>query len=234
MQYLDADDALAPGKIRSQIEQLDERPDHVAASAWTVFPTEGVSSFPDPAAGSFGDCRICEPVRWLVDNWHEGAGMMYPAMWLIPRELAMRVGHWREDLTLMDDTEYFTRIVLLSGGVIDCPASLSYYRKGHASVSGLKTDKAWRSYFNGIELCTGRFLEAERSDRTKRASSFIWQRFAHACYPYNRPLAEEAVRRADALHSDRLQMSGGWRYTVLSGLLGWRKTRLLQVMSGRK
>lgn len=234
VQYLDADDALAPNKLKIQVEELAKRPDHVAISAWTTFPTEGVSSFPDPKTGTFGGRRIIEPVQWLVENWREGGGMMYPAMWLLPRQTAVRTGPWREDLTLMDDTDYFTRVVLLSGGIIDCPGSLSYYRKGHASVSGLKTGKAWHSYFKGLESCTERFLEAERSDRTRRVASFLWQRFAHASYPYNRSLAEEAVRRAKALHRDRLQMPGGWRYSVLSGLLGWRLTRLLQVLSGRK
>jgi glycosyltransferase involved in cell wall biosynthesis len=233
VQYLDADDALAPNKIMSQVIHLKDNPDCVAAATWRVTSTAAPVDFADPSVDDGRPMIESSPVDWLVNNWGDGGGMMYPAMWLTPMEIVKRVGPWREDLTLMNDTEYFTRIVLASRGVVHCPESISYYRKGHVSMSSTKTARAWRSYFEATELCSERLLAAESSDRTRRVASFLWQRLAQGCYPYERKLGSEALRRANLLHADRLRLTGGLVYNLLSSTLGWKVARTLQVLSGR-
>jgi len=233
VQYLDADDALAPNKIMNQVIHLKDNPDYVAAAEWSVTSAAAPLDFSDPSVGAGGPATASSPVDWLVNNWGDGGGMMYPAMWLIPMEIVKRVGPWREDLTLMNDTEYFTRIVLASRGVVHCPDAISYYRKGHASMSSTKTARAWRSYFEATELCSNRLLAVESSDRTRRVASFLWQRLAQGCYPYERKLGSEALRRANLLHADRLSLPGGLIYNLISATLGWKVARSLQVLSGR-
>jgi glycosyltransferase involved in cell wall biosynthesis len=233
IQYLDADDGLAPNKIRSQVIHLKDNPDCVASAAWRVIPSAAQIDFTDLAVDKAGPVGECAPVDWLVDNWHDGGGMMYPAMWLVPMDIVKRVGPWREDLTLMNDTEYFTRVLLAVRAVLVCPESLSYYRKGHASLSGHKTGGAWRSAFAVTEFCVERLIAVESSDRTRRVGSFLWQRLAQDCYPYDRRLGVEALRRANLLHADRLRISGGPLYNLVSSTLGWKVARSLQVLSGR-
>jgi glycosyltransferase involved in cell wall biosynthesis len=233
VQYLDADDALAPNKIMSQVAHLKHNPDCVASAAWRVTSATAPIDFADLDVGRGGPVSECAPIDWLVNNWREGGGMMYPAMWLVPMDIAKHVGPWREDLTLMNDTEYFTRVVLAARAVLFCPESISYYRKGHASMSGIKTVRAWRSYFEATELCVNQLLAAETTDRTRRVASFLWQRFARGCYPYERNLGSEAQRRANLLHADRLRLSGGHLYNLVSSILGWKVARSLQVLSGR-
>lgn len=234
IQYIDADDALAPTKIERQMARLRDAGAAVATARWEVIATTAAVPVGDAPSG--GQRTVPEPkapVEWLVENWHDGGGMMFPAMWLAPRGVIERAGGWREELTLGNDTEYFTRLVLAAEAIIDCPDAVCYYRKGHSSMSGLKTPAAWQSAFRSIELCTERLLEAERSDRTRRASSFVWQRFANACYPYARALGTEAERRAKTLHGDRLRLSGGAAYNVISAVLGWKAARSLQVILRR-
>ena len=233
VQYLDADDALEQDKIRNQMIRLEHNPDCVATSSWRVISSSSAVDFVDPApvkAGPFGE-RV--PIDWLVENWWDGGGMMYPAMWLIPMDIVRRAGAWLEDITLMNDTEYFTRVVLTARAVLLCPESLCYYRKGHPSLSGVKTPRAWRSYFDVVELCVDRLLAVESSDRTRRVASFLWQRFANSCYPYQRALGSEGQRRAELLHTDRLSLPGGRYYNLISAILGWKIARSLQVLSGR-
>ena len=233
VQYLDADDALEHNKIRNQMIRLEHHPDCIATSSWRVISSSASVDFVDPApvkAGPFGE-RV--PVDWLVENWWEGGGMMYPAMWLIPMDIVRRAGPWREDLSLMNDTEYFTRVVLAARAVILCPEALSYYRKGHSTMSSIKTARAWRSYFDATELCVDRLLAVESSDRTRRVASFLWQRLANSCYPYQRALGSEAQRRAELLHTDRLCLPAGRLYNLISALFGWKVARSLQVLSGR-
>jgi glycosyltransferase involved in cell wall biosynthesis len=233
IQYLDADDALEQDKIRNQMIRLEQRPDCIATSAWRVIATAAPVDFVDPAPVKTGPFGERTPVDWLVENWWEGGGMMYPAMWLIPVSILRRVGPWRDDVTLMNDTEFFSRVVLASQAVLLCPESLSYYRKGHPSLSNVKTARAWRSYFHVMELCVDRLLAAESSDRTRRVASFMWQRLANSCYPYQRALGVEAQRRAELLHSDRLYLPAGRYYNLISEILGWKIARTLQVLSGR-
>lgn len=232
IQYMDADDALAPAKIERQMRRLREAGEAVAAARWEVLPTAAAVPASDPPACDAATMSTV-PEDWLVDNWRDGGGMMFPAMWLAPRSVVERAGPWCEDLTLGNDTEYFTRLVLAAEAIIECPDAVCYYRKGHTSMSGLKTDAAWRSAFRSIEQCTGRLLEAENSDRTCRAASFVWQRFANACYPYARALGTEAERRAKVLHGDRLHLSGGAAYNFVTAVFGWKAARSLQVMLGR-
>ena len=231
IQYLDADDALAPGKIEAQVDGLGGRTDCLATSEWEVFSDASLDELGDPPTA--GPVREQGPVDWLVDDWHDGGGMMYPAMWLLPIEVVRKIGPWREDLTLMNDREYFTRAVLAAERVVHCPRALSYYRKGHGSMSGWKTPSAWQSYFTTIDLCADRLLERESSERTLRVASFVFQRFSQACYPYNKVLALEAEKRAFALSGDRIVIKAGPMFDLVSRLLGWKLARVMQVMSGR-
>ncbi|RRJ96675.1 glycosyltransferase family 2 protein [Opitutaceae bacterium TAV4] len=81
LQFLDADDLLAPEKIASQITRLAAAPaGSVASAAWTRFRDDpSISQFiPEPV--------WCDalPLDWLVLSW-SGGGMMHPAAWLVPR-----------------------------------------------------------------------------------------------------------------------------------------------------
>ncbi len=160
--------------------------------------------------------------------------MMYPAMWLLPRAIVERAGPWREDLTLMNDAEYFTRAILASDQILFCAGARTYYRSGvTGSLSGTKTLRGWESQHQVIEACIERLLQREASDRTKRVSSLLWQRFAHACYPYQRQLANSAMRAAATLHAAKLPPEGGAMYLFVSRLVGWKLARTAQRWSGR-
>jgi glycosyltransferase involved in cell wall biosynthesis len=230
IQYLDADDLLASDKIELQMRRLADKPDCIASAEWARFREE-------PATTEFTPDETWQdlnPVDWLVANWKDGGGMMYPAMWLLPRTIVDAIGPWREDLTLINDTDYFTRAVLASRRVLFCEGARTYYRSGIlGSLSGLKSRKGWESQFKVIELCQKYLLAREDTDRTRRACSMLWQRLAHASYPYYRSLANQALERAFLLHKSRLVPDGGPTFNFASRLVGWKAARLFQRWSGR-
>lgn len=230
IQYLDADDLLAPDKIELQVLRLQDRPDCIAMAEWGRFRD-------DPATTKFVPdvtWQDMEPVDWLVANWREGGGIMYPAMWLLPRKLVEGIGPWKEELTLINDTEYFTRAVLAARQVLFCQGARTYYRSGIAgSLSGLKSRKGWESQFKVIDLCQGYLLAREVSDRTRRVCTMLWQRFAHASYPYNKSIAIQALERAGKLHPATLVPEGGPAFKLVTRLVGWKAARILQRFSGR-
>lgn len=226
IQYLDADDLLHPEKISHQMARLECEPHCIATSEWARFYNE-------PAKAHFvpdGTWQDLAPVDWLVESWKEGGGMLFPAMWLAPRELVDRIGPWREDLTLNNDAEYFSRLVLASKHVLFCREAKAYYRSGFpGSLSGLKSDAGWRSQWKVLECCEAYLLAAEDSERTHRVLSMLWQRFAHASFPYEARLAESAIIRAQNLHRDaNLAPDGGQAFKFVSAILGWRMALIMQ------
>jgi glycosyltransferase involved in cell wall biosynthesis len=230
VQYLDADDLIAPDKIARQIERLQDAPQSVASAEWGRF-------YKSPEQTRFREepvWRDLSPIDWLALSRADGLGMMFPALWLIPMSIVRAVGPWREDLTLNNDAEYFTRVVLASDQVLFCRDARCYYRSGlPGSLSGNRSRRGLVSQFTVLDLCEGYLRAIEDSERVRRCFALSWQHFAHTAYPYDRALGKRALERARSLHRVRIQPGGGLQFRVLSRLLGWRAARVLQVASGR-
>ena len=230
VQYLDADDLLDPDKITLQMARLRDHPGYVASAEWGRFydSPEHTRFVPETV------WRDMAPLDWLAESRADGLGMMFPAIWLIPMPLVRAVGPWAEDLTLNNDAEYFTRVLLAAEGILFCPGARCRYRSGiGGSLSGHKSPRAWRSQYRVTELCESYVRAREDSERVRRVFALSWQHFAHGCYPYDQDLARQALQRAQALHEVRIRPGGGLAFKMLSRLIGWRLARRLQVASGR-
>jgi glycosyltransferase involved in cell wall biosynthesis len=227
VQFLDADDLIDKDKIAVQLARLQDCPNSVATAQWGRF-------WNDPDETKFvpeTNWEDLDPVEWLVRSRTDGLGMLFPALWLMPRAVAEAAGPWNERLSLGDDGEYFTRIALAADQILFCPRARCRYRSGvPGSLSGSKN---WVSGFDVIELCQAQVLACENSERVRRGFSLSWQHLAHACYPYDRVISERALARAWALHAKTIRPGGGAVFKVLSRLIGWRIARRLQVASGR-
>ena len=230
VQYLDADDLIDADKIAVQMARLADAPGCVASARWgrfydrpedTRFEVETVS-------------RDLDSLEWLVESRAEGHGMMFPALWLVPMPIVHAAGPWREELTLNNDAEYFTRVLLAAERVLFCEDARCRYRSGiSGSLSGRKTTAHWASQAKVLELCQERVLARDNGERARRGFSLSWQHLAHGCYPYDQSLAEDALARAHALYPERIRPRGGPAFMTLCRLIGWRAARRLQVVSGR-
>ena len=231
VQFLDADDLIASDKIERQIERLMDSPRSVATAEWARFSANPeVAQFTPEAVW-----QDLDSVDWLAISRADGLGMMFPALWLIPMPLVRSIGPWDEDLSLNNDAEYFTRLILAADRILFCPGARCYYRSGvPGSLSGRKTSKAWDSQVRVLELCESYVRAREDSERVRRGFALSWQHLAHASYPYDRHKAENALKRAKALHSVSIRPDGGPAFHLVSRLVGWRLARRLQVASGRQ
>ncbi len=225
IQYLDADDLLAPNKIEHQVGLLeDSNSDCVATGEWARFynsPTEA-NFIPEPVWNDMS------PVEWLICSWL-GGGMMHPAAWLVPRSIANRAGFWNESLSLNDDGEYFCRVVLASKGVKFCPGAKSYYRSGISnSLSSLKSYAAQESVLRSIELCTNYLLARENTQRTRHACATVFQRFIYSVYSDMPDLIQKAEVSVKSLGGSNLKLSGSTLFQFLSNTVGWKRAKRIQ------
>jgi glycosyltransferase involved in cell wall biosynthesis len=227
VQYLDADDLIEPDKIARQMERLRAAPRCIGSAEWGRFSrTPRETRFQREPVW-----RDLRPIDWLTLS---GFVMMFPALWLIPMPIVRAIGPWREDLTLNNDAEYFTRALLASDSVLFCPGARCHYRSGIVgSLSGTRSLGALASKFKVLDLCESYVRAAEDSERVRRCFALSWQQFAHFSYPYDCPIATRALERAGALHPVRIRPDGGLRFRALSRMIGWRTARVLQVRSGR-
>ena len=101
IQYLDADDLLAPTKISDQIDLLEKSPPNYLAICGTMHFFDGE----DPDQGILENSESFikdtdDPVDWLIHLLGgDGAGGMVPmSAWLTPRAVADKAGFWAADL----------------------------------------------------------------------------------------------------------------------------------------
>lgn len=228
IEYFDADDLLHPRKLEVQLARLATLPlGWVASGAWARL-------YRDPAETVFAPeevWRDADPVDWLVSSW-SGGGMMHGAAWLTPRAVAAAAGPWDERLSLINDFDFFSRLLLASEGVAFCAEARSYYRSGlPGSMSNHTSRRAWESAFLSTELGTKSLLTREDSPRTRRAAATNWQRLAYSAYP----LVPDLVARAEAhvrdLGGSDLELGGGNAFQIFRGIFGWKIARRTQLFS---
>jgi glycosyltransferase involved in cell wall biosynthesis len=226
IQFLDADDVLHADKIRVQVERLTGAPpDTIASGAWARFrrsPSEAAFSL-EPVW-----CDLA-PEQFLITSWR-GGGMMPNFAWLTPRALIEAAGPWNEDLSLNDDGEFFSRVVLAASGIVFCDAARGYYRMaGAASMSGRRDRVALASAFAAVDLSCRHLERRCASAAAARACATHYQRFAYDAYPDAPDLVEAAERRAAELGGSDLRAPGGRSFSTLSRCFGWKFAKHCQL-----
>jgi glycosyltransferase involved in cell wall biosynthesis len=219
IQFLDADDLLAPDKIALQMALAESSaPDVVLCGTWKRFrntPGDAVE-VPEPL------CADMAPLPWVALKFAQHA-MMHPAAWLVSRALADRAGLWDESLSLDDDGEYFTRIVLASQAVRCCRGAVSYYRSGLlGSLSRRRSRIAWDSAWRSLELSVGRLLHVEDSPQTRLACATAFQQFIYDAFPAAPGLCQRATRRVAELGGCDLPPPMGPKTRAFARVFGWR------------
>jgi len=224
IQFLDADDLLAPDKIEIQMKRLaDEPAGTLASGSWARF-----TAF--PSDGTFNEdelWRDFSPIEYLVTSWL-GGGMMAPFVWLTPMSLIKEVGGWDEEISLNDDGEFFCRVVLGSRGIVFCKNAKGYYRSTPQSLSKRRDSVALHSAYLAVERSTQALLRHSRDPMVVKACAYSYQRFVHDAYPLVPALTAAAEVKVKDLGGSDLEPTGGPVYILLYKIVGWKFARLLQ------
>jgi glycosyltransferase involved in cell wall biosynthesis len=226
IQYLDADDLLAPSKISAQMGLLRTQGERVLATCgWALF--EGT---PDNAAFSpnalWND--FSDPVDWLIEAWLGGIWMP-PSVWLTPRGIISAAGPWDESLSLHDDGEFFSRVLLASTGVRFTDGIFSYYRKGiPTSLSTQRSLSSIQSHFRVCELYEKHILSRENSRRTRNACAANYQDFIFSHYPAFKDYIADAKVQVKRLGGAKRRRRTSPLFQKLDDMIGWRISKRVQ------
>ena len=227
IQWLDADDLLAPDKISRQMEALDRsRGKRVLLSSpfgqfmyrWYCAEFVPTALWSDQS-----------PTEWLLRKMGQNL-FMQTATWLVSRELTEAAGPWDTRLRGNDDDgEYFCRVLLASDGVQFVPEARVYYRVfGYDSLSYIgASDQKREALWLSMQLHIGYLKSLEDSPRARSACVDYLQRNLFYFYP-NRP---DITRQAQEMAQDLGGQLGvphlSWGYSCIRGVIGWELTKRL-------
>jgi glycosyltransferase involved in cell wall biosynthesis len=232
IQWLDADDLLAPDKITRQLGVLADHADEriVLSGAWGRFMhryyrAEFVST---PLW-----CDL-SPAEWLLRQMEHNI-YMQTATWLVSRELTEAAGPWDTRLLGDDDGEYFSRVLLASGGTRFVPDARVYYRmSGASSLSYIgKSDKKRDAQWLSMKLHIAYLRSLEDDDRVRAACVTYLQNWMGFFYPERLDLFEQAKLVACELGGQLEPPKFSWKYAGINAVFGWRLARHAQVVLPR-
>jgi glycosyltransferase involved in cell wall biosynthesis len=226
--FLDADDLISPNHVQALMAALPLGTQHIAMSQWDRF-----AGNPDEALFPHRPSYQSLPGgEWLTRDWMSGEPMNQSGMFLIPRDLIEDAGSWNPELCLIDDFEFFARIISKSEGVCFTSEARLFYRSCLPdSLSGTRTRKSAESACISLLLGTNHLLEIEDTSRTRRASANVLQTFIYGFYPLFPDLRSRINRRIKELGGSDLQPSGPPGFHKLRRWTGWRIARRVQLLA---
>jgi glycosyltransferase involved in cell wall biosynthesis len=229
IQYLDADDVLAPDKIEKQMKALGESPSKrtlVSGSFGKFMYRYYRTSFVPTALW----CDLT-PIEWLVRKMQFNL-FMQTGTWLVSRELAEAAGPWDTRLLGDDDGEYFCRVLLASDGIQFVPDAKVYYREagpGRLSYIG-QCDKKMVAQWVSMELHIRYIRSLEDSDRVRAACVNYLQNWVHFFQPDRPDLVKRAEEMARSLGGELRFPTPSWKISLFSALFGEKRAKGTQVL----
>ncbi len=227
IQYLDADDVLAPDKIEMQMRALGSSPDKrilVSGSFGKFLYRYYRTTFTPTALW----CDL-SPLEWLVRKMQFNL-FMQTGTWLVSRELAEAAGPWDTRLLGDDDGEYFCRVLLASQEVRFVPEARVYYREagpGRLSYIGQSDEKMVAQWLS-MELHIRYIRSLEDSDRVRAACVNYLQNWVHFFHPDRPDLVNKAADMAHSLGGG-LKINPSWKHSIFASVFGEKRAKGAQV-----
>jgi glycosyltransferase involved in cell wall biosynthesis len=220
IQWLDADDLLAPNKIAEQmVYAINDK------TGLTLYSSPYGEFYWRPEKAVFLTNLLwsdLSPIEWISIKFSKNLWII-PAGWLVSRKLTEKAGPWNERLTLDDDGEYFCRVVAASERIKFVREAKSYYRQsGSAQLSRSTTSEAFQSLFLAQKLCIQHLQSLEDSEKTRRASVEYLMGFYQFLYPENPNLLAEIESLIIELGGKIKNRQVHWKIETIKKLFGMK------------
>ena len=227
IQYLDADDVLSPDKIEKQIKIFDRfKNDIIISGKWGRFynSLENVS-FESQAINK----SYCNTIEWLIDSW-TGKGMAQTSIWLSPRKLIEKAGIWNESLTINQDGEFFSRVLLQASEINYCQDAKVYYRSGETSSISQKkkTRQNAESLLLSYKLYKENVKHYQDNAFVRKALANNFLNFIYQNHKEFPSLTKQAEHEFYKLNVGKMWPVGGKRFRKLANLIGYKRALILK------
>ncbi len=232
IQWLDADDLLAPDKIASQIAAAERFGNRrvLLSSPFGRFQYRWYRAEFCPSA-LWNDLS---PVDWLLYKMGDNL-FMQTATWLISRELSEEAGPWDTRMLSDDDGEYFCRVLLRSDGVRFVPGTGVYYRgPGYENLAYIgESRKKCEALWISMQLHVA-YLRSLRDDKDTRVACLAYmQRNLIHFYPGMPEIVEQMRQAARSLGGELRDPYLSPKYYLVKAVFGWQTAKSV-AMSMRK
>lgn len=222
IQFLDADDALAPDKIRTQVERLSINSYAIATAPYRIIGSKG--GFLREEKASYEPLTVSnKPFDWLVEKLRTGScWATLPHCFLVPRRIIDSAGLWDESLSINQDGEFFSRILLEAKSVEFVPEAMVFYRRQNTdSVSNLRNLRQAESAIKVCKLYSERLLRIDDALPIRRVVKQEYLKFISTYYPQYPHLIAQAIGDIHSLGFKRLGSDGGAHFRKLCKLVGF-------------
>jgi glycosyltransferase involved in cell wall biosynthesis len=228
IQWLDADDLLAPDKVTKQM-QIAEMAAHnrvLLSSSWASFMYR-------LSAARYSPTPLWEdlaPVDWIIRKWTHNLHMQ-TATWLVSRDLSEAAGPWSTQLLGDDDGEYFTRIVLGSREVRFATGAAVFYRVvGPSRLSYIgRSSRKLEAQFESMRLQIGHIRALEDTPRVHAAILSYLQTWLPHFYPERPDLVERMRQLAASVGGELKPAFLNSKYALIDSLFGRRAAKAAQL-----
>jgi glycosyltransferase involved in cell wall biosynthesis len=239
IQWLDADDILAPEKISNQLKNGSNE-----NTTKIVFTAAFGTFFYNTKRANFRENGLWQdlsPVDWIITKFEKNV-WMNPTAWLISRRLTELGGAWDERLSGSgdDDGEYILRVVAASESVKFVSEAKCYYRIGNVGSldwsMGASVDKL-EALFLSLSLSISHLMKLEDSLRTRQACVKHLQTWLPLFHPERKTILEKIYLLAKSLGGELAEPKVKWKYYPIKMLFGisnakkvqnnWRKLKML-------
>jgi len=221
IQWLDADDLLAPDKIERQLAALGkgESKRILLSSRWGYF------SYRTNRA-RFVATSLCEdlsPVEWLLRKMSENLHMQ-TGTWLTSRELTEAAGPWDTRLIGDDDGEYYCRVLIASQGTRFVPEAKVFYRVTSSSRWSYigSSNKKRDAMLLSMKLHIQYLRSLEESDRVRKACLTYLQNWLRYFYPERPDIVSELQTLATEFNGHLEVPRLRWKYAWIKPIFGAR------------
>lgn len=227
IQYLDADDLLAPTKIERQLGALHLNDDKrlLLSCPWAYFYHRSWKA-------RFVPNSLWEdlsPVDWLLRKMSQGIHMPNHT-WLVSRQLLDAAGSWDTSLRYDTDGEFFTRVIIASTSTRFVPEAAAYYRSNLSARTSYigDSDEKKDSLFRSMKLHIQYLRSLEESERVRNASVAYLQVWFGTFYPSRPDIVAEAEALATELGGRLEKPCLRGKYAWMIPLFGWNTAQRAQ------
>lgn len=226
IKLFDADDLMNKEHLYVQYVAIKDRPLHIAAGQIKRFFNNDLhTALHEPLANW---CNL-PPLEWLLIDEGKGLGMMQCGMFLIPREILVQSGYWDPGISMINDLEFFPRLLFLSEKIIFTEDAIVFYRSGNkGSLSNYLSNKSLKSAHQALTKTSTLILSKENSKRSKRILAMYWADWAYIFYGLNTELYKSAILEYKRLTEKKYNPKNSGFTKISDLIIGWKLTKKIK------